>query len=264
MFYYNNIIMKLDCILTAVDDNPLYTEFIPIFIQAWTKLVPEADIIILYIGDFIPTEYEQYSKNIILIEPIDGISTAFMSQYIRLLYPAMLSYTGGVLITDMDMLPMSRSYYVDTIKDIPSDKWIYYRDVLMDDWKQIAMCYNIAIPSVWYELFPIKTMIDLNTHIKVRYAKIHNYNPTTLSGWCTDQEDVYRLIMEWNAKTGRFIYLKDVNTRFCRLDRSPTLSLATLSLGTLCNYTDYHAMRPYSWYKELNDNIMKLSPINNM
>ena len=42
------------------------------------------------------------------LKPIENISTSFISQYIRILYPAILNYKSGILITDIDMLPMNR------------------------------------------------------------------------------------------------------------------------------------------------------------
>jgi hypothetical protein len=41
--------MKLDCVLTAVNDNPLYLEFIPIFIKTWNKLYPGLDVKIVIV-----------------------------------------------------------------------------------------------------------------------------------------------------------------------------------------------------------------------
>ena len=36
--------MYLDCVLTASDLNPLYLDFIPIFIKSWKILLPKVDI----------------------------------------------------------------------------------------------------------------------------------------------------------------------------------------------------------------------------
>ena len=96
----------------------------------------------MLIADKIPDKYKKYEKHIVLFDKIEGVSSVFISQYIRLLYPALLNYKNSVLITDMDMIPMNRKYYVDNIKEINDDKWVYYRDKLMDDWNQMAMCYN--------------------------------------------------------------------------------------------------------------------------
>ena len=54
-------------------------------------------------------------NNIIIFEPIKNILTSFTSQFIRLLYPCILNYKNGVLITDMDMLPMNNTYYTENI-----------------------------------------------------------------------------------------------------------------------------------------------------
>ena len=122
--------MKLDCILTACNTNELYIDFIPIFIKSWTKLYPNVDIKIVLINDIIPTKFEEFKTNIILFNPIPTISTGFISQYIRLLYPCILNqYENGIMITDMDMIPMNKTYYTKNIENIDNNKFIYLRDV---------------------------------------------------------------------------------------------------------------------------------------
>lgn len=254
--------MKLDCIVTAVNDNPIYTEFIPVFIKAWKKLVPEAAILLLYIGDFIPEEFAEYREHIRLVEPIEGVDTAFMSQYIRILYPATLPYKGGVLITDMDILPMNRAYYVDTVRDIPDDRFVYYRDVLLADYRQIAICYNIATPSVWKEIMRVSSHAEVLTELQ-RIGKGLRYNPKTLEGWTTDQVQLFGKVMAWNTRTRRFVVMRDSATQFLRLDRADILTknredvLRNVAAG---KYTDYHCLRPHSWHSELNCAIVDALP----
>jgi len=83
--------MKLDCILTAVNKNKLYIDFIPFFIKCWSKLYPSVDVKIVLIAEYIPKDLLSFKDNIILFVPEKNISTCFISQYIRLLYPAILS-----------------------------------------------------------------------------------------------------------------------------------------------------------------------------
>lgn len=33
--------MILDCVLTSVNTNPLYIDFIPIFVKTWNRLYPK-------------------------------------------------------------------------------------------------------------------------------------------------------------------------------------------------------------------------------
>ena len=117
--------MKLDCVLTAVNEKQIYIDFIPFFIKAWKKLYPLVDIKIILVADKIPDNFLKYKNNIILFKPLDNIFTAYISQYIRLLYPCILKYKNGVLITDIDMIPMNKTYYTVNIEKHDNDKFIY-------------------------------------------------------------------------------------------------------------------------------------------
>ena len=176
--------MKLDCVVTACNKNPLYMGFIPIFIKTWNKLYPFVDVKIVFISDNIP-----------------NISTAFISQYIRLLYPAILDYNNGIMITDMDMLPMNRTYYTKNICEFSNDKFIYLRNVLLTNKQQIATCYNVAINKIWSEIFGINSIDDINIRLKEVYSGINYADVHGGSGWSTDQVDLYNYVMAWESKS---------------------------------------------------------------
>ena len=253
--------MKLDCILTSCNDNTMYCDFIPIFIKTWSKLYPDVDVKIIFISDSIPEKFKEYNNNIILYTPESNISTAFISQYIRLLYPALLNYKNGILITDMDILPMNKTYYKKNIEEYSDDKFIYLRDVCMEG-KQIAMCYNVAISKIWKEIFNINSIEDINIRLKeVFYELKHGYQIRGC-GWGSDQIDLYTYVMEWNIKTNNFIKFSDCITGFSRLDRCESFS--TNISDELKNkiksgfFSDYHCLRPYSTHKEINEQIYNL------
>lgn len=251
--------MKIDCVLTASNLNPLYCEFIPTFIKMWNKLVPEADVIIILIANEIPPKYLKYSKNIILFHPLEGVKTEFISQYIRCLYPSILKYSGGILITDMDMLPMNRSYYVDNIAQIPDSKFIYFRDVLLDD-QQIAICYNIATPTTWRQVSNISTLEGITSRLLERYSQISYDGIHGGYGWATDQLDLYKNLMTWGLESNHFISLQDHTSGFRRLDRSemPQFSEHEKLLIQSGGYSDYHALRPFSSFENENEEICHL------
>jgi len=135
--------MILDCVLTSVNENELYIGFVPIFIKTWNKLYPNVDVKIILIAKQIPESLLSYKSNIILFEPIENVLTSFISQFIRLLYPCILNYENGIMITDIDMLPMNSTYYTKNIEEYDNNKFIYYRDKICLKSKQLAMCYNI-------------------------------------------------------------------------------------------------------------------------
>jgi hypothetical protein len=247
--------MKVGTILTATDLNPLYCDFIPIFVEAWNKLVPEADICIVMIANDIPERLRSYSNYIKLVSPIDGIHTGFQAQCIRLLYPRIIQRNEGVLITDMDMIPLSRKYYVDSVANLPENAFVLYRDDCLPH--QIAMCYNIATPSIWKEVFGTN---DTAEELKAWYEGTGYDGIPGGPGWGTDQGILVHKFNNWN---GHKIILNDRMTDFHRLDRlyhadffSSENRTNLASIIGMEHYADFHCFRPYADYKEQNDFVV--------
>lgn len=244
--------MKIGTILTACDLNPLYSDFIPNFVKAWNVLFPDADVIVVLIADELPESLKVYEKNIRLFKPIPNMLTAFQSQCIRLIYPRLIERNEGVIITDMDMLPTNRSYYRDPIKDISDDTFVTYRDVCLPT--EIAMCYNIAVPGVWKGVFGDSTNEDI---LKSWYAGVYYDGKHGGWGWGTDQQILLKKFNEWN---GPKVTLNDQITGYNRLDRihpwvfeNRDILRSNIQKGL---YSDYHCLRPYSDYKDINDFIV--------
>ena len=146
--------MKIDCILTGCNENSYYICCIPDFIRYWKLFYPQIDIKIILIMSKLPNDLVNYSKYIILFDPIEGINTASIAQYIRILYPCILNYKNGILITDIDLLPMSNKYFTNNINYIEDDYFVNYRSCFHPvKCKMLAMAYNIAKPSVWSDIF---------------------------------------------------------------------------------------------------------------
>lgn len=244
--------MSLGTVLTATDLNPLYLDCIPLFVQAWTTLFPEVDIVIVLIADEIPSHLQKYSKYIRIFRPIKDIHTAFQAQCIRLLYPQYITRHEGVLITDMDMVPMNRDYYERAIADKPDYAFISYRDVLLPH--ELPMCYNIAIPPIWKAMFENETLETFYTRVQ-EYDGIHGGK-----GWSTDQ---LILIEKFNAYNGAKYVLNDTITKYNRLSRHIFhIEHEYMGLNVLKSnienklYSDFHILRPYSQYKSLNQYIV--------
>ena len=252
--------MKLDCVLTAVNENPLYIDFVPIFIKTWNKLYPNVDVKIVLIAHSIPQKLLEYKNNIILFEPIENVLTSFTSQFIRLLYPCILNYKNGVMITDIDMLPMNRTYYTENIKSYDNSKFIYYRGNVCFNENQIAMCYNVATPDVWKSIFNINSLEDIIFKIKDMSNNNRIIEGHGNVGWFIDQITLYDNVIKWNKKTNNFVCLKENQTGFNRLDRN-TFDINNINIrNNITNglYTDYHCYRPMSVYSKINYEIYNL------
>lgn len=240
--------MKLGTIITATNLNPLYSDFIPMFVDAWKRLFPECDIVVLLIADSIPDHLEAYKHSIRLIEPNPNLHSAFHAQCIRLLYPQCIERDEGVLITDMDMIPLNRSYYEDSIRHVLPDTFVSYRNNSYPD--ELYMCYNVAHPSVWKQMFEGETL--------EQWYSLDFYDGNSGgSGWNIDQRV---LTKKFDQHSGNRVILSDRITRYYRLCRSD--NQAFQDVHKLCSdvrngvYSDYHCLRPYSDYKEINDKIV--------
>ena len=207
-------------------------------------------------------ELEPYKEYIKLFAPIEGIKTSFIAQNIRLLYPCLLKNTkGGVLITDIDIIPMNSQYYIKSIESIHNNKFVSYRQLECAGKNEIIICYNIAHQNIWQEIFNIKTLLDIN---KILMALCNNkkyigHQIRCPAFWITDQLYLYEKAKEWNNKTNNLVILNDSLTKFHRLDRH-RLPQKHLLINNIKNgyYSDYHMYRPYEQYKQINDFIVDL------
>lgn len=251
--------MKLTHVVTSVNHNDRYLSCIPYFVKAWKLLFPEVEITILMIGSSVPNAYKQYESHIKLIPNIEGMHDVFQAQCIRLLYPALIPHYGGVLITDMDMIPMNRRFYEDTIEDIEKDKFVIYRDIIEKD--EYFMCYNIALASTWSKIFNIQCMDDIVSTLKSWYSNITFTGIRGGEGWSTDQLMLRKYLDEWNKETGNLVKFQDFDTLFVRLCRDEIAAKKGISqqdahmIENLI-FSDYHMLVPTNQFESLNQFIM--------
>jgi hypothetical protein len=171
-------------------------------------LFPDIEIVIVLVADAIPDELQPYANYLHLFPAPEGVSDVLVSQCIRLLWPRFLDTTDGVLITDIDMFPMNRSYYEDPIAPLSSDTVVVYRTdgvFVGSNPREIYMCYVCATPQSWRGLFGD----DSHEDILWRWAED--------SSWSTDQIQLSKAFAEWN---GPKRVLTDSQTKFSRLCRT--------------------------------------------
>ena len=219
--------MKLACVLTSCTIDQPYYGCLPLFIQTWRKLYPEVKVKVVFIHETLPAELEPYREHLIHFPPLLDVPIKFTSQYIRLLYPAVLNEEGGVMITDVDLLPMNRRIFNDSIRHVAdnafvSDKEPYQHLVrwfqtFADDnvtelremerrtgiLKQIPIAYNVASSRVWGDVFGVRTAEDVSEKLISVYEK---YRGKT-NVWFIDQKDLHQAVKAWNSKTGGYVCL---------------------------------------------------------
>jgi len=204
--------MKITTVLSAVNYNDKYIRFVPLFIHQWKSIFPELNIVIVFIGNKIPSCLQPYKSNIVLFPEIEGITSAYVAQTIRLLYPAILGKEETTIITDIDMLPgRNIDYYTTKIKDIADDTFVSMRPLSVVGQNEIAMCYNIARTDIWASMFKVYSKEDIVQFLTKNWAGGNGLHGSY--GWTQDQHILYRFVHTNSVKS---IILNDLYMK--RLD----------------------------------------------
>ena len=81
--------LRVDTVLVACNENPLYLDFWPLVKLAWSQIVGIRAVLI-YVGAELPPHLQEDS-DVIFFKAIPSWPTATQAQCIRLLYPALLA-----------------------------------------------------------------------------------------------------------------------------------------------------------------------------
>lgn len=245
--------MKIDQCLVSCDSHPLYVDLWPLVKRMW-KEICGIKVVLVLIADEIPEGMDK--EDVVLFRPIEGMHTAYQAQVIRLLYPCLLE--GVTIISDMDILPMRKEYFIDSVDGVPDDHLVVYRDAYF--WQgQIGMCYNAASQEVWKELFGIESVDDVIKILKEWYHPEYD-GKKQCPGWYTDQEKLYQRVHEWGLD--RVTIFKDKEMEFKRLDKKQKQYICKLTdemMDGIKNrkYVDFHMIRPHHKYKRVINRIVK-------
>jgi len=251
----------LERCVVACDLNPLYLDFFPLVKMAWKNIVGIETTLIL-IANEIPDSLIQFKQDIILFPPIENIPTAFQAQCIRLLYPSLLSVKGSIIISDMDLIPLSKKYYTSNIGS-DSSFVVYRSDCIPNEY---PMCFCAAVPEVWKLVFNISNINEIKQKLIDWYAPVTDYKISGpySKGWALDQSKLFIHLQEFK-KLYNLVLLRDIDTGFNRLDRQDIDIIAKNAENikysiTQGHCTDFHLPRPLKDYQTIINNLLNISP----
>jgi hypothetical protein len=156
--------MKIDKVIFAVDDNPLYDGFWEI----QSKICRDILNITPVLFKITDNESDFYEDGNGLVKNINknncpGIITSFLSQIIRM-YGTKYFYDDVCIIGDIDMLMFNKKYFIDDIKDYSQDDLIIFdanaydierpecKDPELFANERYPMCYSAAKGSTFNKI----------------------------------------------------------------------------------------------------------------
>jgi hypothetical protein len=252
--------MRLTHALLASDLNPRYVRLWPVARRAWSEIAGIEPVLVLIAPrDEVPPELE-CDPAVHVFEPVPSLHTAFQAQCIRLLYPAVLPSDGAVITSDVDMVPMNRRYFHRPVARLDRRHFASYRDVLLP-LGQIPVCYNAALTETWASIFRVHQLDDIRARLRewgenIEYAGTHGG-----AGWTTDQEMLYRILLERGRRERDVWIFDDDFTGYRRLERAYVEKWGTLSDDARRGikrgaFSDFHLLRADSEYEGLNEFVV--------
>ena len=242
--------MKIDICLVTSNENPAYYVFYPYIKEIWEKLL-NVKCILVYIGDTLPTILEGYEESIIMFKPITGIHTAFIAQTIRLLYPCIMNeYKNGILISDVDAIPLNGPYFTNQIEKYADDTFISYSfDPKVDATKEQNMSYNVALSKVWRDIFKVSNIDDINRTLIQWYQEVKEYHFDTkyrskCKGFHFDQQVFYKSLENWPLRKTHLISF-DLSKRSRLHKITASNEKEVLEKIREGKYDDFIFLRPY-------------------
>ncbi len=228
--------------------NPMYLDFWPIISKTWKEvfnITPVLGLICDEDSDFIEDEYGLVKK----FKAIEGIDTGLQSQIIRLYLGKEL--TGNIVISDIDMVPLSKQYFIDQVVDFDSSK-IYVMssdNAECNNNKEIPMCYNISDSQLFAR------MLELDN----TWVEFANRLNSMGFGWTTDQNYLWVKMQQFKEQYPNDVVLlsrgwpRGADRRIDRLWWSYDANLVNSG-----HYIDSHLLRPYQQYKSQVDTLINL------
>lgn len=235
--------LKLDRAILSTNNNPLYVEFWPIVAPIWNAMGIKPTLAL--IGDE-NCEVDESLGDVIRFPTIPGVSDVLQTQAIRLLLPCLFP-DDGCLISDIDMIPLSKEYLVDGASHCEEGSILIYRDACYDraTYTYYPMCYVAAKGSVFGAVFEVTNSDDIS-------KKLEYWDSLSL-GWTTDEILLYLYVQRWEKEGGSVSKLGDgYLPRLDRMDWPTSWHAIDFS-----KYIDCHCPRPYSKYKCSIDQIAR-------
>jgi len=249
--------MKIEYAIMSSDSNNLYLDFWGPVSKIWKNKFNITPVL-YYIDDNQTLEIDETYGKVVRLKPIDGIPIYLQCLWVR--YWAFSNFLDNVcILSDIDMLPMSKKYFIDKISKINEDKYVHLNPCI-SSYGMIPSCYHVSKGKKFKEILNLHD----NWEDSINYLhslNIGNSPGDNLSGknfWFSDERFSSNKILEYkNSFPDEIILLeREGGQNGFRIDRGGWGYESNLVNQDY--YFDSHSIRPYKEHKKEIDNLINL------
>jgi hypothetical protein len=240
--------MKIKYSIMSSDSNRIYLDFWPLISKLWKKVF-EIEPILYYIDKDHNLDIDETYGKVIKLKPVPDVPIYLQCLWVR--YWSFVEYPDDVcVISDIDMLPLSKKYFIDSIENIDESKYVHLNPCI-DSYGTLPSCYHVCKGSKFSQILEIdtdfsKSVTSLNNQNIGRDPGFHLAGKTQ---WFADEKYSSDKILKYmQTHPDDIVFLKrDGGQNGHRIDRLRwTYDVDKLTSG---GYYDSHSIRPYNQYK---------------
>lgn len=246
--------MKIKYAIHSSDSNPFYLDFWPIVSKVW-KTKFNITPILVYIDDDYDKPISNKYGEIIRMKNMENIPNYLQNLWVRYWIPSQLD--GVSIISDIDMLPISKEYFIDSIDKIDNNKYVHINPAVnqLPHPLSLASCYHVAPNDMFKKVLKLEEKWE-DSITNVYNSGLGEDHGGHLSGknkWAADER--YATLRINNYEVAEDIVLLRRNSfGYDRIDRS----YWHYDEENAGKYIDSHMIRPYNDYKNEIDKLVNL------
>lgn len=255
--------MKIDKVVMGSNSNPYYFDFWPVVSKIWKVKFKIEPVLFLIHDDPSVRTTEEYGT-VHYIKPIENVPISLQCQWVRYWAPT-TDLDATWMISDIDMLPISRSYFKNSIKNIPDDKFV---NLNAHSVAANPACYNVAKGHTYKKVLQLPDSFE-DSLKQTRYWDVGNDHPVedgngniiVCPHWSTDESYSNGMIGKYHNEVDSSMFVNPVRPGgYCarRVDREGRWDKYPDDQITSEFYLDAHCPRPYSKYKKSIDRLAEL------
>lgn len=164
----------------------------------------------------------------------EGISPAEQASWLRFPHAAELG-EKVILVSDLDMLPLSRWYFVDQLKSVSDDAYVHLNPCRPEEYRyRFPSCYHVAKGRKYRE-FLFEGQVPEDT-----FSVLPHLN------WCAEEEYVTRKLVKRERRGEMTLLRRGGGVNGHRVDRISNWK----SYDPKLHWYDAHCPRPFQQFQE--------------